>query len=83
MWGFFGDQTPGPAGTYYRGSSEMVEQFWHIFDQVLLRPALMYKITDLTIVDNIAGQSLLSSGDVPSKNTYSDHLPISFQLGLE
>jgi hypothetical protein len=38
MWGHFGDATDGPSGTFYRGSSEQVEYFWHMFDQVLIRP---------------------------------------------
>ena len=41
MWGRFGDATEGPPGTYYYDGSEHSTTFWHIFDQVLVRPELM------------------------------------------
>ena len=49
MWGCFGDRTPGPPGTYYRSSSATVNYFWHMFDQVLLRPAVMDGLTDTVL----------------------------------
>lgn len=37
MWGFMGDRTPSPPGTYRYWSSEHVCREWHMFDQVLVR----------------------------------------------
>lgn len=47
MWGFFGDRTAGPPGTYYHRSAAITELFWHMFDQVLVRPTLMESLHDL------------------------------------
>jgi hypothetical protein len=82
MWGFFGDRTAGPPGTYYYASGTTA-QFWHIFDQVLFRPELMNKLRELKILDCIAGVSLLSKRGIPNANDYSDHLPLLFQLDLD
>ncbi len=41
MWGCFGDRTPGPPGTFFRSASEPINYFWNIYDQVLIRPALL------------------------------------------
>jgi hypothetical protein len=49
MWGFFGDRTPGPPGTYYFNSSSPTALFWHMFDQVLIRPALLEQANDYTV----------------------------------
>lgn len=86
MWGHLGDRYPGPAGTHYYAQSEHVAAFWHLFDQVLLRPALMESL----VYDSI--EILDHDGDVPlvvaqSKRprrtaTSSDHLPIKFSLEL-
>ena len=41
MWDCFGDRTPGPPGTYYLRSAKPLNYFWNLYDQVLVRPALM------------------------------------------
>ena len=83
MWGLFGDRTAGPAGTYYHRSATPADLFWHMFDQVLLRPALMHLIDDVAILDRIGGESLLTDAEVPRKTAYSDHLPLAFRLELD
>ncbi len=84
MWGFFGDRTGGPAGTYYHRSATDAELFWHMLDQVLLRPALMDSLHDLAILDCIGGQSLLTAPTGrPDTMIASDHLPLAFRLNLE
>jgi len=86
MWGHFGDLAASPPGTYYREESEHVGYFWHMFDQVLLRPTLLqyFEHENLEIVSQIAPggvqTSLLSSRGVPDASIGSDHLPIV--LGL-
>jgi hypothetical protein len=40
MWALLGDRDTGPPGTYRYWSSEHICREWHMFDQVLLRPAL-------------------------------------------
>lgn len=80
MWSLFGDGSPGPSGTYYYGSSK---QYWHLFDQLLIRPDLLnnFKNEDLMILGTVGQTSLLSQQGVPNKNI-SDHLPILFRLDL-
>ncbi len=83
MWGLFGDRTPGPAGTFYYGKDD-TELFWHMLDQVLLRPALMNALDDLVILDRVGPQSLLrTSTGRPNKTIASDHLPLAFRLILD
>jgi hypothetical protein len=80
MWGFLGDRTPGPPGTYYRSSSESVNYFWNTYDQVLVRPALMTHLSDVRILDTDGTESLLTPHGVPDIANGSDHLPILFRL---
>lgn len=82
MWGQFGDRTAGPAGTYHRSSSNPHQYFWNIYDQVLLRPALMDSLRDLEILTSDGNDSLLSSNGLPLKNGGSDHLPLLFRMDL-
>ncbi len=81
MWGLFGDRTPGPAGTYYWDSSVPSNHHWHILDQVLLRPSLMNRLLHLQILDGDGDRTFLKNG-APSKDLFSDHLPILFQLDV-
>lgn len=80
MWGQFGDRTPGPPGTYYRSSSESVNYFWNTYDQVLLRPEVMNRLTDLRVLDSDGVESLLTTNGRPDTANASDHLPLLFRL---
>jgi endonuclease/exonuclease/phosphatase family metal-dependent hydrolase len=83
MWNFFGDQTPGPPGSYYYRQGGDVCYFWNIFDQVLIRPELLahFHDGDVQILDNDdgSGSSLLKNG-FPDKGIASDHLPLLFKV---
>jgi hypothetical protein len=82
MWGYFGDRSPGPPGTYYLRSSRPGQYFWNIYDQVLLRPALMDRLVGEAILDHDGTESLLTRKGLPSEANASDHLPLSFQLDV-
>jgi hypothetical protein len=84
MWNYFGDETPGPPGTYYYNVSEHIGYFWNIFDQVLIRPELLPCIDKnfIQILDSDGTKSFLSSQGVPNSSIVSDHLPILFKLNL-
>jgi hypothetical protein len=84
MWGHFGDAVDGPAGTIYYGSSEHVAYFWHIFDQVLIRPELLsiFKNEELKILSAGTEMSLLTANGLPDNSAASDHLPILFRLEM-
>ena len=84
MWGHFGDASDGPPGTYYNWRSEHVVHFWNMFDQVLIRPALLsiFRNEELKILSSIGATSLLTPRGLPDRSVGSDHLPILFKLDL-
>lgn len=81
MWSRLGDDSTGCAGSYYYSSSNMIEYFWHTFDQVLLRPSLLpfFKPENLKVIHEINGQSLINKNGKIS-NQFSDHLPLLLKL---
>jgi hypothetical protein len=81
MWSLLGDASDGPPGSYYCWKSEQVAYFWHMFDQVLLRPDVlpMFQNNTLKIIDRVGELSLLNRNGIPDTKI-SDHLPILFQL---
>jgi hypothetical protein len=81
MWGCFGDRTVGPPGSHYFVGKH-VSYFWHIYDQVMLRPALMDSLREIKILEGEGHTSLLSSQGHPNSAVGSDHLPILFRLEL-
>ncbi len=84
MWGLLGDGSPGPPGSYYHDSTGEEAIYWHLFDQVLVRPCLLDRFDnrDLKILSGWAGGSLLSDNGTPRKARYSDHLPLFFRLSI-
>jgi endonuclease/exonuclease/phosphatase family metal-dependent hydrolase len=84
MWGCFGERGETPAGTYFHDSGEHVSYYWNMFDQVLLRPSLVERLsTDgVEIVTHAGAVSLLSANGRPDRSVASDHLPILFGLEL-
>lgn len=82
MWGLFGDRTSGPAGTFHYDTG-MINPFWNLFDQVLLRPSLMDSLRDLRILESDGQDLLLSPSGTPDEIHGSDHLPILFRLELQ
>jgi len=84
MWSHFGDFPTSPSGTYFfNNSGHVLNYYWNIFDQVLIRPELLpyFEHDDLLILTNAGEHSLLDTNGRPSKD-YSDHLPILFNLNL-
>jgi hypothetical protein len=79
MWGCFGDRTPGPPGTHFHPTPDGT--YWHLFDQVLLRPSLMDALAEVRILDGDGQEPLVSKNGRPSA-AISDHLPIFFRLDL-
>lgn len=80
MWNLLGDFSYPPGTYYYRGSKEKNE-FWNIFDQVIVRPQLRSRFVDkeLKIITKAQGVSLVTQNQQPNEKI-SDHLPIVFQL---
>jgi hypothetical protein len=82
MWSKFGDVGPSPPGTYFYPDGSDVRYFWHMFDQVLVRPALLNSISDesVSIVSRVGGVDLLTKRGRPDTAVASDHLPIICRL---
>lgn len=85
MWNCFGDERGGPPGTYYRDKGDPVAYFWHIYDQVLVRPSLVgrFQHADLQVLTKCGATSLLNARGEPDHESASDHLPIRFRLDLD
>jgi hypothetical protein len=85
MWSHFGERLPSPPGTFFRGASGQTSYFWHMFDQVLVRPDLLPYFDDdeVRIITKVGTVSLLTPEGIPNKVAYSDHLPLVFELAVE
>jgi hypothetical protein len=91
MWNHLGDRGPA-AGTFYYESGEPVCYFWNLFDQVLIRPALLkdFSHEHVRIVTEVpigamtqpATLNLLSEKGHPNKEMTSDHLPVLLELNF-
>ena len=82
MWSHFGDRHRDTAGSYFYSSSEHISYFWHIFDQVLLRPELARQFGPgtLEIVSSVGDCPLVHADGRPDSSSYSVHLPVVFDL---
>lgn len=95
MWCLYGDRRsprhladdptdsddPVVPGTYYFRKNFSHRIYWHMYDQVLIRPGLIgrFPLGELRIVGRFGDRSLLRAG----KPSLSDHLPILFQVDLQ
>lgn len=84
MWNFLGDDTFGPPGTHYYDKGGQVNYYWHMFDQVLIRPDLLknYKAEDVQVLTEVGTVNLLSESGRPNDHEFSDHLPILLRLNI-
>ena len=84
MWGHFGDRTGGPSGSYYYENAEHKVYFWHLFDQVLIRPDVLdFCSSDpVSIITRAGDTPLLSESGRPDQSLASDHLPLLFRLSV-
>lgn len=85
MWNLLGDEPrDAPPATYYYRGSDPHELYWHMLDQVLLRPSLLdrFDATTLEIVTEVQGEPLVGRGGLPNRSRFSDHLPVVFEIDL-
>lgn len=84
MWNLLGDARTSSPGSYYYSNAEYVTRFWHMFDQVLIRPSLIdvFDITELKILTAAGSDLLLTDAGIPNNRLTSDHLPLIFELSL-
>jgi hypothetical protein len=84
MWNFLGDHSPGAPGSYYLRGSGHIVFFWHMFDQVLVRPDLLdlFHTETVRILDTDGSVSFLSRDGTPNQKLIGDHLPLLFSVDL-
>ncbi len=84
MWNYLGDISDFTPGTYFYRQGNKVVYFWNMFDQVLLRPALLPYFADdsVRIITKYGTTSLLDSSNRPYRKQFSDHLPILLTLNF-
>jgi endonuclease/exonuclease/phosphatase family metal-dependent hydrolase len=85
MWILYGDRQDGkPAGTYYFDGGQPHEWYWHMLDQVLVRPVLIPRLplTSLRIITAGPSGNLATPGGRPDRKKGSDHFPIVLDLEL-
>lgn len=75
-WKFYSNRSV-PYSTYYYNNSDMINLYWNIFDQVIIRPQLINAFIDdsLSIITETKNHNLLKK-KIPNKDKYSDHLPL-------
>lgn len=78
MWSMFGDQH-APPGTYFYSQASIKSYYWHLFDQVIIRPSLTdsFPLDKLKIIYSVKGLSLTNDKGYPDA---SDHLPLYFEI---
>ncbi|HEX4614266.1 MAG TPA: endonuclease/exonuclease/phosphatase family protein [Urbifossiella sp.] len=85
MWRLYGSDpsTDAAAATYYHDKGNAAtEPFWHMLDQVLVRPEVADRMPAdrLRVLTTAGSESLVRPDGVPDRETASDHLPVTFQL---
>ncbi len=82
-WKFLSNQKP-PYASYYYSNSSSVNYYWNMFDQVIIRPELVsaFNMDVFSIITETKTCQLMLNGK-PNKNSFSDHLPIFFNIKEE
>ena len=84
MWSFLGDMGKGKVcGTMYYNSSKPINYYWHLYDQILMRPEMIPFFDDmkLDIITEISENKLITSNNIIDSK-YSDHLPLIFKFNI-
>jgi hypothetical protein len=84
MWSCYRGWEQSPPGTHYYNGSDVHEVFWHMIDQVVLRPQALHMFSEknLRVLTEAGNTSLLTTRGLPDKGNASDHLPVLFKLNL-
>ena len=80
-WSLLGDYK-GTPGTYFYSEPHLTRYYWHLLDQVILRPELdsYFDRDSLDVLTHVGSATLLDKQGRPDKTQFSDHLPITFTL---
>ncbi len=76
MWSRLGDHSQGPSGTFKRNGSKYIEYFWRTFDQVLISPAMLDRVSDSSIEIVTSDKATAFFNAKGKWQCPSDHLPL-------
>jgi endonuclease/exonuclease/phosphatase family metal-dependent hydrolase len=82
-WNLHGDQGKEiPAASFYFGKADYGQLYWHMLDQVIIRPEVIshFIYDDFRLVYKGKSFCLINSDSTINANDYSDHLPIVFSI---
>jgi hypothetical protein len=86
MWRLYGHAPPSEAGmaTHYWQNGLAGELFWHMLDQVVIRPEECVRFPEekIKILSSIGTVRLLAPDGTLDKGVGSDHLPVVFNWNL-
>ena len=86
MWRLYGHMTSSEAGlaTHYWQNGLAAELFWHMLDQVVIRPeeCASFPEESVRILSSIGTVRLLAPDGTLDKGVGSDHLPLVFNWDL-
>jgi len=75
MWGLFGDNTDGPAGTIYNTSNQG-PYGWSMLDQVIIHHSVVGLFDSVRILTEVDTESFMNKNGRPNTNNASDHFPL-------
>ncbi len=80
-WSLLGDNSK-PEDTYYHATAHSVQPYWHVLDQVVMRPQMIrcFDSSSLRIIEKTSHHAFLNRKGLPDTRCYSDHLPICFSI---
>jgi len=85
MWSFMGDRNylsgeRKQPGSYYYSKSP----YWNVYDKVIMRPKVIdiFDFSSIKIIDSLGSEKLVDGDFTIKKDSYSDHLPLSFKIKL-
>ncbi|QJW97893.1 endonuclease/exonuclease/phosphatase family protein [Frigoriglobus tundricola] len=84
MWRLYGSDPAGDSGAgsyYYHEGYDATELFWHMLDQVLIRPEYADRLPAnmLRLVTSAGSTDLTTTDGHPDPAVGSDHLPVAFE----
>lgn len=84
MWAHLGHRVGHPPGTYFYDRGDIVNYYWNVFDQVIVRPELMdhFDPERIRVLTEVGEESLLLDDGRPDQQRFSDHLPLLFEIEL-
>jgi len=77
-WRLLGKRDAPYTTYYYDRSGQACNIYWHMFDQVIIRPTLIKAFDEESpkITAHTTNHRLLRKNNTPDKINYSDHLPL-------